>query len=243
MKKATVVAISLFFIITAAGAVFGAMGLYVNGGVSIYDPTIGLNAEYQYDNFSVILGAGALAYNNFGYGAGLKFYLFGIDGGPFLGASYGTTGARANTHNDTSGNVIVDSSEVFQGFSAVAGWRLFFAEGWNLNLGSGISIADNRAMWTFDMTAGFMVYGDEEAKKNAEKYKKVNIGGEEEKMEEQSQVMTEPDENTVETEPPAEAKADTQEAKKAPAPKAAAKAAGAKQAVTPEPAGNTKNAK
>ena len=243
MKRTAVIVMSVLFIIATAGLSFAASGIYLNGGVSVYDPTIGLNAEFQYDNFSAIIGAGALAYNNFGYGAGLKFYLFGIDGGPFIGASYGTTGTEpVNTHLDSAGDTVVDTSRVFQGISAIAGWRLFFAEGWNLNLGMGASNADNRALWTFDFTAGYMLFGDEDARKNAEKYRREVKSKEEEDMGGQSNQMTEPNENTVETEPAPEAMPDTTTAKQAAPAEAAANTTEVKQAM-PEAAVNTQSAK
>jgi hypothetical protein len=169
MKK-TLITVLLVFIL--AGSAYSGLALYINGGVSDYDPTVGLNVEAQAGFVSVLGGIGSLAYNNVGWGAGIKGYLFGIDGGPYLGISYGTTGVRATTHTDAGDNIIIDSSQVFCGFSGLAGWRFFFADGWNITFGAGISRADNSYLPTFDITAGYMPFADDETAKNAEKYRK-----------------------------------------------------------------------
>lgn len=169
MKK---IAAAFLILVFSAGAVFAGAAVYLNGGVSVYNPTIGFNAEGQLGYASVLAGAGSMSYNNTGWGAGFKFYLFNIDGGPYAGLTYGSTGVKANTHKDSSGNTVIDSSEVFLGFSAIAGYRFFFADGWNINFGAGVSRADNSALVTMDITAGFMIFADDEAKKNAEKYAK-----------------------------------------------------------------------
>ena len=146
------------------------MALYINGGVANLNPTIGLNAEFQYGYASIALGAGVMALNDFGFGTGLRGYLFGIDGGPYLEALYGTTAEKAITHTDSNDKEIIDSVTVYRGISGLLGWRFFFGDGWNMTLGAGAAQADNKPIFVFNLTAGIMVFGDEGAQKNAEKY-------------------------------------------------------------------------
>ncbi len=191
--------IAFFLAVFAAGAVFAGAAVYVNGGVSDYNPTIGFNAEGQLGHASVIGGIGSMTYNNMGWATGVKFYLFGVDGGPYLGAAYGATGVKANTHKDGD-TTIIDSTTVFTGFSALAGYRFFFADGWNINFGAGASRADNSTLVTMDITAGFMLFADDEARKNAEKYRKSYEP--EPEIDEAKTEMPEPGEGVVEVKPP-----------------------------------------
>ena len=171
MKKIRVLVMAVI-LCAAAWPVLADMALYVNGGVANLNPTIGINAEFQYGYASVALGTGVMTYSDFGFATGFKGYLFGLDGGPCLEVLYGTTGERANTHQDSNDKTVVDSWVVYYGISALAGWRFFFADGWNMTFGAGAAWADNNPHFIFSVTAGAMVFGDEAAEKNAEKYRK-----------------------------------------------------------------------
>jgi hypothetical protein len=172
MKRTIVLSAVLYFAALLAAPAAADMAAYVNAGVSNANPTIGLSGEFQYGYASVELGAGIMAYNDFGVGAGLRGYLFGIDGGPYLEVLYGTTAEKANTHKDSNDKEVVDSVEVFQGVSVLAGWRFFLADGWNMTFGAGAAQAGNKGLFVFNVTAGVMAWGDEAARKNAEKYRK-----------------------------------------------------------------------
>lgn len=177
MKKILILTV-LSMVFTAS--VCADMAFYVNGGVSNINPTIGINAEFQYGYASVALGAGVLASNQFGLAAGVRGYLFGIDGGPYFELIYGTTGEMINTHVDSFGKEIVDSTDTYQGISSLLGWRFFFGEGWNMTFGAGAAtmfpkhsdFSKTLGRFVFNVTAGVMFWGDEAAEKNAEKYKK-----------------------------------------------------------------------
>jgi len=138
--------------------------------VASLNPTIGINAEFQYGYASAALGAGVMALNDFGLAAGVRGYLFGIDGGPYLEALYGTTAEKAVTHLDSNDQQVIDSVTVYHGISGMLGWRFFFGDGWNMTLGAGAAQADKNAIFVFNLTAGIMVFGDEAAQKNAAKY-------------------------------------------------------------------------
>jgi hypothetical protein len=169
MKK-----ILLMFLLTAVPAAHcGAdMAFYLNGGVSNVNPTIGLDAEFQYGYASVLLGAGVMSYNDFGFGTGIRGYLFGLDGGPYLECLYGTTYEDVVKHTDSNGKEVIDSITVYRGFSALAGWRSFFADGWNMTFGAGAAEANGKFGFVYNVTAGMMLWGDEAAVKNADKYGK-----------------------------------------------------------------------
>lgn len=165
----------IIFIITVmlfTAAARGDMALYINAGVSNLNPTIGLDAEFQFGYVSAAIGGGVMSSNNFGWGTGLRGYLFGIDGGPYLEALYGVSGEKIYTHEDGDGVVYVDKVDIFRGISLLAGWRFFFADGWNMTVGAGAAEAAGKGHFIFNFTAGVMVFGDEAAQKNAEKYRK-----------------------------------------------------------------------
>jgi len=154
---------------------FAGMAAYVNGGVSNLNPTIGLNAEFQYGHFAAALGAGIMAHNDFGFGLGARGYLDGLDGGPYFELIYGTTAEKVESHKDSEGIEIVDSVEVLFGPSALVGWRVFFGEGWNMTAGAGAALAGDKALFVFNISAGIMAWGDDEAVKNAEKFRKSYV--------------------------------------------------------------------
>jgi hypothetical protein len=179
MKKTRMLFLTGIFFL-AAGAAMADMDFYVNGGVSNLNPTIGINAEFQYGYASVAMGAGIMQYNDFGLAIGIRGYLFGLDGGPYLEAIYGTTGEDPATHLNSNNQVVIDSVTVYQGISGLAGWRSFFGDGWNMTLGAGVrtlfpkqgGLSKTLGRFVFNVTAGVMFWGDEAAQKNADKYGK-----------------------------------------------------------------------
>jgi hypothetical protein len=180
MKKLLVLPVFVLLILFSAVTIKADMACYLNCGVSNTNPTIGLNVEYQYGYASIALGAGIMAFNDFGLAAGVRGYLFGLDGGPYFEVVYGTTGEKPNVHTDSYGKEVVDSVDVFQGISTLAGWRFFFGDGWNMTFGAGAAtmfpkhgdFSKTLGKFVFNVTAGIMFWGDEAAAKNAEKYAK-----------------------------------------------------------------------
>jgi hypothetical protein len=179
MKKARMLFLTGIFCL-AAGAALADMAAYINGGVSGLNPTIGLNAEFQYGYASIAMGAGIMQFNDFGLAVGVRGYLFGLDGGPYFEVIYGTTGEDPVQHTGSNNNVVTDSVTVYQGISGLAGWRSFFGDGWNMTLGAGVrtmfpkqgGLSRTLGRFVFNVTAGVMFWGDEAAQKNAEKYGK-----------------------------------------------------------------------